>query len=65
MNRLKIWLPDTIVINDSNSPPMWFYSSEAGYVYRADLFNSKNVIAKLCSYSADDELVTVLKRVYF
>ncbi len=46
--RLKLWviyififfvkLPDTIVINDRDLPPMWFYSSADGYVYRSDKF---------------------------
>jgi LMBR1 domain-containing protein 1 len=25
--RLKIWLPDTIVVNDRDLPAMWLYSS--------------------------------------
>jgi LMBR1 domain-containing protein 1 len=62
INRLKLWLPDTIVVNDG-SVPMWLYSSEDGYVYRTDTFTSKNVIAKMCNYSSPDELVAVLKRV--
>ena len=24
--RLKLWIPDTIVISEKNCPPMWFYS---------------------------------------
>ena len=35
-NRLKIWIPDTIVLNDENLPPMWIYTSPEGLVYRTD-----------------------------
>lgn len=62
-NRLKLWIPDTIVINDDNLPPMWFYSTPDGIVYRTDQFTTKNVAAKLSNYSSPDELVAVLKKV--
>lgn len=64
VNRLKLWLPDTIVINERGDvPPMWFYSSLDGYVYRTDYFNSKQIINKLSNYSSTDELVAVVKKV--
>ncbi len=57
-------MPDTIVINDTDLPPMWFYSSTEGYVYRTDLFNYKNVVAKLSKHAThEDELVAVFKQV--
>ncbi len=38
---------------------MWLYSSEDGYVYRADIFTGKNVATKLGNYASPDELVAV------
>ena len=38
INIYFVKLPDTIVINDRDLPPMWFYSSADGYVYRSDKF---------------------------
>ena len=62
--RLKLWLPDTIVLNERNDlPPMWFYTSEDGYVYRTDTFTIKNVVTKLSNYASPDELVAVIKKV--
>ena len=64
VNRLKLWLPDTIVLNERGElPPMWFYSSNDGYVYRTDNFNAKQIINKLSNYSSADELVAILKKV--
>lgn len=66
VNRLKLWIPDTVVINERGElPPMWFYSSMDGYVYRTDNFNSKQIVNKLSNYSSNDELVAVLKKVSF
>ena len=61
--KLKLWLPDTIVIGDSGCPPMWFYTAEDGFVYRTDSFTAKHVVAKLGNYASPDELVAVLKNV--
>ena len=63
--RLKIWIPDTIVVNDGDLPPMWFYSSTAGYVYRTDSFNYNNVVAKFTKNTDKDELVAVFKKPSF
>ena len=64
--RLKLWLPDTIVLNEKNDLPlMWFYTSEDGYVYRTDSFSLKNVVTKLSNYASPDELVAVIKKVHF
>ena len=63
INRLRLWLPDTIVYNDGDNPPMWFYSSEQGYVYRTDSFHHKNITTKLGNYASQDELVAIVKNV--
>lgn len=62
INRLKIWVPDTIVLGDEDLPPMWFYSSPEGFVYRTDTFTKKHISAKLSNYSSPDELVAVFKK---
>ena len=63
INRLKIWIPDTIVLNEKDCPPMWFYSSQKGFVYRTDSFSSKNVSSKLSNFASPDELVAIIKKV--
>lgn len=65
INRLKIWIPDTIVFNDGDLPPMWFYSNEQGYVKRTDTFVSKNIATKLGNYASPDELVALVKSARF
>lgn len=63
-NRLKLWLPDTVVLNERYElPPMWFYSSQDGFVYRTDNFTAKNVLNKYTNYSSQDELVAIQKKV--
>jgi LMBR1 domain-containing protein 1 len=62
INRLKVWIPDTVVLNDGDIPPMWLYSNAQGFVFRTDTFTSKNVISKLANYTSPDELVAVLKK---
>lgn len=38
-HRLQVWIPDTIIYNDTISlPPFWIYSSPDGYVYRNEDF---------------------------
>ena len=64
INRLKLWIPDSIILNERGElPPMWFYSSNEGFVYRTDNFNAKQIINKLSNYSSTDELVAILKKV--
>lgn len=46
--KLKLWIPDTIILNDKDLTAMWFYSSEDGYVYRTDTFTARNAISKFC-----------------
>lgn len=43
-SKLKLWIPDTIVLNDRDLPAMWFYTSSDGYVYRTDSFTVRNAI---------------------
>ncbi|KRX09079.1 hypothetical protein PPERSA_01966 [Pseudocohnilembus persalinus] len=62
INRLKLWIPDTIVISDEDLPPMWFYTSPEGYVYRTDTFTTRHISAKLSNYASPDELVAVFKK---
>ncbi|KAL4477278.1 hypothetical protein ABPG73_003404 [Tetrahymena malaccensis] len=62
INRLKIWLPDTLVFNDGDLPAMWFYTSQSGFVYRADSFNKRNIVQKFGEHCSPDELVCVLKK---
>jgi LMBR1 domain-containing protein 1 len=42
---------------------MWLYSSAEGYVYRSDMFVSRNVVAKFCEGAKhDEELIAVIKK---
>lgn len=41
---------------------MWLFSSVDGHVYRTDLFNYNNVVAKLTKKTEKDELVAVFKK---
>lgn len=50
------------MLNDHDLPPMWFYTSQEGYVYRTDLFNYKNVVAKLNKGQSPDELCVAFKK---
>jgi hypothetical protein len=65
VNRLKLWLPDTILSPEGDNPPMWLYSSQEGYVYRTDNFTQKNIVNKIGAFGSPDELVAVLKKVTF
>ena len=65
VNRLRLWIPDTIVVNEKEMPPFWLYSSEEGFVFRTDTFTSKNIVTKLGNYTSPDELVAVVKNVTY
>lgn len=41
------------------------YTSQDGYVYRTDNFNSKNVISKFGRNANDNDLVAVVKKIGF
>lgn len=62
INRLQLWVPDTIILNDREMPNYWLYSDHRGYVFRTDTFTSKNVVSKLANYTSPDELVAVIKK---
>ena len=64
--KLKMWIPDTIVLNDKDLPAMWFYSSTDGYVYRTDSFTNRNAIDKFLEGSQNpNELIGVSKKPHF
>jgi len=63
VNRLRLWIPDTIITAEGDNPPMWIYSSPEGYVYRSDSFTAKSIITKLAAYASPEEIVAVLKKV--
>jgi hypothetical protein len=63
LDRLKMWIPDTIVFNDGN--PIWIYSTMDGYVERLDRFQDKHVLTKLEKRDNMDEIVLVAKRPTF
>ena len=67
INRLKLWIPDTIVLHEKDLPAMWFYSSLDGFVYRTDIepVHYMKVVSKLSNYASPDELVAVFKKVSF
>lgn len=46
--KLKMWIPDTIIVNDRDLSGMWFYSGADGYVYRTDSFTARNAVQKFC-----------------
>ena len=60
--KLKVWIPDTIIFNETDLPPMWIYTNEAGEVWRTDNFNSKTIVNKLANFASTNELVAVQKR---
>lgn len=63
---MRLWLPDTIVLNERDCPGMWFYSSADGYVYRSDSFVQRNVVVKFTEGAAqENELVAVLKKPHY
>lgn len=65
VNRLQLWIPDTIVLNDRDMPNYWLYSDPRGFVFRTDSFTAKNVVSKLANYTSPDELVAVVKKQHF
>ncbi len=63
-NRLRLWIPDTIIYNDiSKDTSFWVYSSFEGYVYRTNAFMDKHVIGKLGNAANPNELVAIVKKV--
>lgn len=62
--KLKVWIPDTIVFNESdmNTASFWIYTNESGEVWRTDCFQTKNIATKLGRFTSSNELVAVIKR---
>jgi hypothetical protein len=48
------------VLNDGELAPFWIYSSEDGYVYRADSVGPRDVQRKLGGNSPPEELTAVI-----
>ncbi|CAK60301.1 unnamed protein product (macronuclear) [Paramecium tetraurelia] len=66
INRLQLWVPDTIVLNDREMPNYWLYSDSRGYVFRTDTFTSKKMLlANWPITHPPDELVAVVKKQQF
>lgn len=64
--KLRMWIPDTIIVNDRDLSGMWFYSGADGYVYRTDSFTARNAVQKFCDGTqTPDELVAVIKKPHF
>jgi len=64
--KLKLWIPDTIILNDRDLTAMWFYSSADGYIYRTDTFTARNAVTKFCEFSKDpNEVVAVIKKPHY
>lgn len=57
-SKLKLWVPDTIVYNDTNRP-YWIYSNLNGEVCRLEQFEMKHVFDKL--KKVKDDTCAVLK----
>jgi LMBR1 domain-containing protein 1 len=57
-SKLQIWVPDTIVHNDTNRP-YWIYSNLDGEVCRIEQFEAKHVFDKL--KREPEEICAVLK----
>lgn len=60
--KLKVWIPDTIVFNETEMPTIWLYTNEEGEVWRTDTFQAKNITSKLGNFASTNELVAVIKR---
>ncbi|CAD8061259.1 unnamed protein product [Paramecium primaurelia] len=64
--KLKMWIPDTIILNDVDLSAIWLYSSADGYVYRTDSFTSRNAAQKFTEGSNDpNELIAVIKKPHY
>ncbi len=67
--RLHLYIPDTIVYNDSGKSyrtnPFWIYSSMEGFVYRTEAFQEHHVIQKLGNQFNLKELVAIQKTVRY
>ena len=62
--KLELWIPDTIVFNDAESP-YWIYTNNEGVVCRTENFSERHVVSKLGNQYSIDELVAVCKTVSY
>ena len=64
-NRIKMNIPDTIVSGEKDCSAFWLYTSEEGYIYRADSFSHQTITEKFFSENNPDEIVAVIKKLQF
>lgn len=62
--KLELWIPDTIVFNDSECP-YWIYTNHEGVVCRTEDFNERHIVSKLGNQYSIDELVVCCKYVTY
>lgn len=62
---LQLNIPDTIIINEQDYPPIWLYTSKSGYIHKTENFVLKDILEKFGIMENPDELVAVLKRPRF
>lgn len=58
-DKLKLWVPDTIILNDAK--PTWIYTTIDGYVNQIDEFHDKHILSKLENRDRLNEVVIVHK----
>ena len=61
--KLKLWIPDTIVSNDSGMQPYWIYTGSDGVVRKTEEFNDKDIVVKMANQLKLDELICIAKTV--
>jgi hypothetical protein len=60
--KLKVNIPDTIVLNDIDINAFWLYTNELGLVEKNENFTSKDIVNRLGNYGNGDELVALSKK---
>jgi len=60
--KLELWIPDTVVFNESDAP-YWIYTNHEGVVCRTENFSERYVVSKLGNQYSIDELVVCCKYV--
>lgn len=59
--KLQLWIPDTIVYNDTGSPAVWVYTGEDGHVHKTESFQEKHIVSKLGDQYHLDEITAIIK----
>ena len=59
--RLSIWIPDTIVFNESMIP-VWIYTGLDGFIYRTETFHDQLIMNRLGVLDNPYEVVSVVKK---